>query len=394
MNSTSYFRMALGTFMVIAAAQLTGCPYDLTEPMLSSTDPVEGAIDVPVNKQIVVIFNEAMDPLTITTATFTLDQGTTPVSGTVTYAGVTATFTPEGGLAPNTTYTATVWKEATDLAGNPLASDYVWTFRTGEDSLQYDLGFAAGFAEDEEYWMGFDDSMDTVDFGPIYYQGSTIPVVEYPAYDAGYWDGVWYAYNDGYFVAYDYAFTIGFSEGYDLAFYPDWEDFLAADEHVEYADGGWSDGYNDGFSEGRVFGAWDYDDGRAFDWLDAMLDYRDGTDVTIGGVSTGDQGPVYLYVYGTDPAEGLKSVRRARGVASGPVPAIRKSAAAKADPPALSYRPLINTVVQEFSVTPLLSPRSTFELTLETSWLDRVNAYRSALESPAKAVKADRVSNP
>jgi len=51
-------------------------------------------------------------------------------------------------------------------------------------------------------------------------------------------------------------------------------------------------------------------------------------------------------------------------------------------------------VVQEFSVTPLLSPRSTYELTLETSWLDRVNAYRSALESPAKAVKADRVSNP
>ena len=51
-----------------------------------------------------------------------------------------------------------------------------------------------------------------------------------------------------------------------------------------------------------MFGAWDWDDGRAFDWLDAMLDYRDGTDVTIGGVSTGDQGPVYLYVYGTDPA--------------------------------------------------------------------------------------------
>src|SRR5207249_4956488 len=70
-------------------------------------------------------------PLTITTVTFTLRQGTTPVTGTVTYAGVTATFNPLNTLAPNTIYTATITTGARDLAGNALISDFVWSFTTG-----------------------------------------------------------------------------------------------------------------------------------------------------------------------------------------------------------------------------------------------------------------------
>ena len=41
--------------------------------------------------------------------------------------------------------------------------------------VQYDLGYVAGFAQDEEYWQGFDDSLDTVDGGTIYYSGREIP---------------------------------------------------------------------------------------------------------------------------------------------------------------------------------------------------------------------------
>src|SRR5437016_4599111 len=51
----------------------------------------------------------------------TLKQGTTAVAGTVSYAGVTATFNPVSTLAPNTTYTATMTTGARDLAGNALA---------------------------------------------------------------------------------------------------------------------------------------------------------------------------------------------------------------------------------------------------------------------------------
>jgi hypothetical protein len=109
----------------------TGATPDTTAPMVSFTDPANGAIGVPVNKKIAATFSEAMNPLTVTTATFTLRQGTTPVIGTVAYVGVTATFTPVESLAFNTTYTATVWMEAADLAGNEMAGDFVWTFTTG-----------------------------------------------------------------------------------------------------------------------------------------------------------------------------------------------------------------------------------------------------------------------
>src|SRR5439155_13604898 len=83
------------------------------------------------SQKIAAAFSEAMDPLTITPGTFTLKQGTTAVAGTVSYAGVTATFTPASALAPLTKYTVTVTTGARDLAGNALASNFVWSFTTG-----------------------------------------------------------------------------------------------------------------------------------------------------------------------------------------------------------------------------------------------------------------------
>src|SRR5437867_3816470 len=80
--------------------------------------PANAATGVAISQKIAAAFSEAMDPLTITTVTFTLKQGTTAVAGTVTYAGVTATFNPLSTLAPNTTYTATMTTGAKDLAGN------------------------------------------------------------------------------------------------------------------------------------------------------------------------------------------------------------------------------------------------------------------------------------
>src|SRR5205807_3163410 len=79
---------------------------------------------------IAASFSETMDSLTINTATFTLKQGSTAVVGTVSYAGVTATFDPSSALARSTTYTATVTTGAKDLAGTALASDFSWSFTT------------------------------------------------------------------------------------------------------------------------------------------------------------------------------------------------------------------------------------------------------------------------
>lgn len=110
----------------------TGATPDATAPTVSSTTPANNATGVALNRDIVAIFSEAMDPLTITTTHFTLTgPGSTNVTGTVSYVGTTATFTPTNTLSPNTTFTATVTTAAKDLAGNALASDFAWSFTTG-----------------------------------------------------------------------------------------------------------------------------------------------------------------------------------------------------------------------------------------------------------------------
>ncbi len=249
------------------------------------------------------------------------------------------------------------------------------------DEAEYERGFNDGFAQDDYYWTGFFDSYDTVNGGTIYYQGDKIPQVESPPYDAGYYDGLWFAYNDGYFVEYDYAFTIGFSEGYDCAYQPGWQTFLTVDKHVEWLDGGFSDGYNDGFSEGRIFGAYDYVNRLPFDWLDAMLDYRSGTDLVMAGISTGDKGPVILYEWGTDPKTLVKSKKNVEGTGRSIRFAINaKSSIAKFSPPDISYRTMIPDAEKEFQTKPTNSPRySSKPLTLTSTWLERINQYRSAL---------------
>ena len=109
----------------------TGTSTDSTAPTVSSVDPANAATGVAVNRNIAATFSEVMDPATITTSTFTLTQGVTPVSGVVTYAGTTATFNPASNLAASTTYTATITTGTKDLADNALAIAFVWSFTTG-----------------------------------------------------------------------------------------------------------------------------------------------------------------------------------------------------------------------------------------------------------------------
>jgi hypothetical protein len=104
---------------------------DVNPPTVISTVPDNDATDASLNGNITATFSEAMDPSTITTTTFMLRQGTTPVSGTVAYTGVTASFNPAGDLTPSTLYTATITTGVKDVAGNAMVSNYVWSFTTG-----------------------------------------------------------------------------------------------------------------------------------------------------------------------------------------------------------------------------------------------------------------------
>src|SRR5580704_11702699 len=100
-------------------------------PMVVSTVPANLATSVAVNTIISATFSEAMNPATISGTTFTVTgPGATPVAGTVTYAGSTATFTPTADLANSTLFTATITTGAKDPTGAPLAANFVWTFTT------------------------------------------------------------------------------------------------------------------------------------------------------------------------------------------------------------------------------------------------------------------------
>ena len=100
-------------------------------PLVVSTDPANGAVDVSPNKVITATFNMSMNPATLNAATFIVKQGTTVIPGTITYAGTMVSFTPTTPLDENKIYTGTITKGAENTIGTELASDYVWTFTTG-----------------------------------------------------------------------------------------------------------------------------------------------------------------------------------------------------------------------------------------------------------------------
>jgi hypothetical protein len=113
------------TFTTVAAV-------DTTPPTVSATIPAANATSVSVNANLTATFSEPITAATLTPATFTLMQGTTPVIGTVAYAATTstATFTPTNPLALNTLYKATLTTNIKDLAGNALATADTWSFTT------------------------------------------------------------------------------------------------------------------------------------------------------------------------------------------------------------------------------------------------------------------------
>lgn len=99
-------------------------------PMVISTVPIAGAVNVAVGQMVSATFSEAMNAATISGSTFTLTGPGGAVAGAVTYGGVTATFTPTASLAYSTVYTATITTGAQNTTGSSLATNYVWMFTT------------------------------------------------------------------------------------------------------------------------------------------------------------------------------------------------------------------------------------------------------------------------
>src|SRR5450759_1723922 len=155
-------------------------------PKVTSTDPITDATSIAINSKISAIFSVGMDPSTITIGNFTLQQGTTAVSGEVGYTGTTATatFTPSSVLAAGTEYTATITTGAKDVDGKSLAKDYIWSFYTGgildltkpTVTLTDPANSAIGVTPNKLIVITFSEPMDQATINSLTYtlkQGST-----------------------------------------------------------------------------------------------------------------------------------------------------------------------------------------------------------------------------
>lgn len=142
----------LTIFTLIIAVFFTACKKDTFVetyekcPIVVSTNPNDGEVNVFLNQAITIKFNKEMDSATITKESI-LISGSSAISGTLTYSNVTATFTPSSPIEYFTTYTGRVKTTVKDYSGNALQEDYVWTFRTGRDfGTIVSLGSAEDFA--------------------------------------------------------------------------------------------------------------------------------------------------------------------------------------------------------------------------------------------------------
>jgi hypothetical protein len=117
---------------------------DTRSPTILFTSPADGTLDVRVNYVITANFSEPMDSSTITTGTFFLSDGAIAIAGEVSYTDMTSTFTSTANLENDNTYIATITTGVKDMAGNPLLTDYVWSFTTQSNTNDSSGGGGGG----------------------------------------------------------------------------------------------------------------------------------------------------------------------------------------------------------------------------------------------------------
>lgn len=126
-----------GTYLFALTLSLLtfGCAEDNIQeiegvcPEVVSTNPEDGAFNVPLDQVVSATFNKVLDPASIHDVSFIV-SGAEALEGTITYEGMTASFTPASTLAPFTEYEGLLTTGIEDEMGNHLLQDYTWFFTT------------------------------------------------------------------------------------------------------------------------------------------------------------------------------------------------------------------------------------------------------------------------
>ena len=176
----------------------TAASADMIAPVVTSTLPADTATAVAINSAVTASFSEAIDPLTLTAASFTMAcPAGTPVAGTVSYAVIAriASFTPAANLPANTVCTARLETAVEDLAGNALALPFTWTFTTGAAPdvtpptviSGNPFNLSVGICVNKTVNVTFSEAMDPLSITTTSFKlatGGGIPVSGAVAYDA------------------------------------------------------------------------------------------------------------------------------------------------------------------------------------------------------------------
>ncbi|MEI9808801.1 MAG: N,N-dimethylformamidase beta subunit family domain-containing protein [Bacteroidota bacterium] len=109
---------------------------DVTPPAIVSVSPANASTNISTSASLSVVFNEDIDVNTVNSTSFQLKNAANVlIPSIVSYnaSTKTATLTPASTLLSSSTFTATIKSGAAgvkDFSGNPVASDYVWSFTT------------------------------------------------------------------------------------------------------------------------------------------------------------------------------------------------------------------------------------------------------------------------
>ncbi|MCX5903562.1 MAG: Ig-like domain-containing protein [Proteobacteria bacterium] len=122
---------------------------DVGPPQVVMVSPGTGALNIPINARVAVMFDEGIDSSTLTQDTFYVTSAAgTRQSDTINYSASTKTavITFASDLSANSIYTATVKAGIKDAAGNTTQGDYTWSFQTGTGTISQ-LGFSGVYAD-------------------------------------------------------------------------------------------------------------------------------------------------------------------------------------------------------------------------------------------------------
>lgn len=156
----------------------TGAGPDTDPPTVVSNNPISNATGVALDANFEAIFSEEIDCSTVNTSTFAIENATGYINSC---SGNKAIFIPNPDLDFNTTYTARIKASVKDIAGNPMASDYTWTFTTGNAPVKVYVPINGGgdmgsFGYHVRVINTENNSVKWVSGGNLFYAGNPVSV--------------------------------------------------------------------------------------------------------------------------------------------------------------------------------------------------------------------------